>query len=68
MYGGHQDSPKLDPRPDEIIRDRDRCKQCNGKKTIVDRKVLHVHVDKGVRSGTRVDFKGEGDQAWLRLR
>ena len=29
----------------------------------VDRKVLHVHVDKGVKSGTRVEFRGEGDQA-----
>jgi len=47
----------------ETIKDKDRCKQCNGKKTVVDRKVLHVHVDKGVRSGTRVEFKGEGDQA-----
>lgn len=47
----------------EIIKDKDRCKQCSGKKTIVDRKVLHVHVDKGVRSGTKVEFRGEGDQA-----
>jgi len=47
----------------EIIREKDRCKQCSGKKTIVDRKVLHVHVDKGVRSGTKVEFRGEGDQA-----
>ncbi|KAH7162756.1 DnaJ domain-containing protein [Dactylonectria estremocensis] len=47
----------------EIIKEKDRCKQCNGKKTIVDRKVLHVHVDKGVRSGTKVEFRGEGDQA-----
>ncbi|KAK5001003.1 Type I HSP40 co-chaperone [Elasticomyces elasticus] len=46
----------------EIIRDRDRCKQCNGKKTIIERKVLHVHVDKGVQSGTKIDFAGEGDQ------
>ncbi|KAI9845821.1 MAG: Type I HSP40 co-chaperone [Sclerophora amabilis] len=46
----------------EIIRDKDRCKQCNGKKTVVERKVLHVHVDKGVRSGTKIDFRGEGDQ------
>jgi DnaJ homolog subfamily A member 2 len=47
----------------EIIKDKDRCKQCNGKKTVVDRKVLHVHVDRGVKSGTKVEFRGEGDQA-----
>ncbi|KAK5990375.1 Mitochondrial protein import protein mas5 [Cladobotryum mycophilum] len=47
----------------EIIKDKDRCKVCNGKKTTVDRKVLHVHVDRGVRSGTKVEFRGEGDQA-----
>jgi len=46
----------------EIIRDRDRCKQCNGKKTIIERKVLQVHVDRGVRSGTKIEFRGEGDQ------
>ena len=46
----------------EIIRDKDRCKQCHGKKTIVERKVLHVHVDKGVRSGHKIDFREEGDQ------
>ncbi|OCK93605.1 chaperone protein dnaJ [Cenococcum geophilum 1.58] len=46
----------------EIIRDRDRCKQCNGKKTIIERKVLHVHVDRGVKSGTKIEFRGEGDQ------
>ncbi|WPH02499.1 Hypothetical protein R9X50_00536400 [Acrodontium crateriforme] len=46
----------------ESIRDKDRCKQCNGKKTVIERKVLHVHVDKGVQSGTKIDFRGEGDQ------
>lgn len=46
----------------ETIREKDKCKQCNGKKTIVERKVLHVHVDKGVQSGTKIDFRGEGDQ------
>jgi len=46
----------------EIIREKDRCKGCNGKKTIVERKVLHVHVDKGVRSGHKIEFRGEGDQ------
>lgn len=47
----------------EMIKEKDRCKQCNGKKTVVDRKVLHVHVDRGVKSGTKVEFRGEGDQA-----
>ena len=46
----------------EIIRDKDRCKRCNGKKTVVERKVLHVHVDKGVKDGHKVEFRGEGDQ------
>ncbi|KAJ9298170.1 hypothetical protein DTO271G3_3775 [Paecilomyces variotii] len=46
----------------EIIRERDRCKRCNGKKTIVERKVLHVHVDKGVKPGHKIEFRGEGDQ------
>ncbi|KAL9014144.1 MAG: hypothetical protein Q9173_001200 [Seirophora scorigena] len=47
----------------EIIRDKDRCKRCVGKKTVIERKVLHVHVDKGVKSGHKVDFRGEGDQS-----
>lgn len=46
----------------ETIRDKDRCKKCMGKKTIVERKVLHVHVDRGVKSGHKIDFRGEGDQ------
>ncbi|RDW85023.1 hypothetical protein BP6252_02613 [Coleophoma cylindrospora] len=46
----------------EIIREKDKCKACNGKKTTVERKVLHVHVDRGVRSGHKIDFRGEGDQ------
>ncbi|KAF7128209.1 hypothetical protein CNMCM5793_002751 [Aspergillus hiratsukae] len=46
----------------EIIREKDRCKRCNGKKTVVERKVLHVHVDKGVKNGHKIEFRGEGDQ------
>lgn len=47
----------------EIIREKDRCKRCGGKKTVIERKVLHVHVDKGVKSGHKIDFPGEGDQS-----
>ena len=46
----------------EQVREKDKCKQCSGKKTVIERKVLHVHVDKGVQSGTKIDFRGEGDQ------
>lgn len=46
----------------EIIKDKDRCKACHGKKTTIERKVLKVHVDRGVKSGTKIEFRGEGDQ------
>jgi len=47
----------------EIIREKDRCKKCSGKKTVVERKVLQLHVDKGVKNGHKIDLRGEGDQA-----
>ena len=46
----------------DMVRERDKCKQCNFKKTIVERKILHVHIDRGVKSGHRIEFRGEGDQ------
>ncbi|KAI9894697.1 MAG: Type I HSP40 co-chaperone [Vezdaea aestivalis] len=46
----------------EIMKEKDKCKNCLGKKTIIERKVLHVHVDRGVRTGHKIDFRGEGDQ------
>ncbi|XP_043266801.1 dnaJ homolog subfamily A member 1 [Venturia canescens] len=46
----------------ERINARDRCKHCNGKKTVRDRKILEVHVDKGMMDGQRIQFSGEGDQ------
>lgn len=46
----------------EIIRDKDRCKHCHGKKTVQERKVLHVPVDKGMQDGQKITFSGEGDQ------
>lgn len=46
----------------EIIAAKDRCKNCQGKKTIRDRKILDVHVEKGMRDGQKITFSGEGDQ------
>ncbi|RKP11599.1 DnaJ domain-containing protein, partial [Piptocephalis cylindrospora] len=47
----------------EIINQKDRCKDCLGKKVISERKVLEVHVDKGMKGGQRITFTGEADQA-----
>lgn len=46
----------------EIIPAKDRCKICSGKKTVRERKILEVHVEKGMRDGQKIVFSGEGDQ------
>lgn len=46
----------------EIFNDADKCKTCSGKKVVVESKILEVHVDKGMRDGERITFRGEGDQ------
>jgi len=47
----------------EVIKEKDRCKNCKGKKTESQRKVLEVHIDKGMKDGQKIVFNGEGDQA-----
>ncbi|KTW29275.1 chaperone DnaJ [Pneumocystis carinii B80] len=46
----------------EQIRDKDRCKECKGKKTTSERKVLSVYIDRGMKEGQKIVFSGEGDQ------
>lgn len=46
----------------EIIREKDRCRQCMGKKVVRERKILDVHIDKGMKDGQKITFSGEGDQ------
>lgn len=46
----------------EKINAKDRCKQCQGKKVVRDRKILEVNVDKGMTDGQKIMFSGEGDQ------
>ncbi|XP_017143094.1 dnaJ homolog subfamily A member 4 [Drosophila miranda] len=45
----------------EVIQEKDRCKNCNGRKTVRERKVLEVHIEKGMRDGQKIVFTGEGD-------
>lgn len=47
----------------EIINAKDRCKACHGKKVNNERKVLEVHIDKGMKDSQHVTFPGEADQA-----
>lgn len=47
----------------EIIDEKDKCKNCQGRKTLKDKKILEVHVDKGMKDGQKITFRGESDQA-----
>lgn len=47
----------------EVISERDRCPQCKGNKVSTEKKVLEVHVEKGMQHGERIVFQGEADQA-----
>lgn len=46
----------------EKFNSKDRCKNCNGRKVERKKKVLEVHIDKGMRDGQKITFSGEGDQ------
>eukprot|EP01062_Namystynia_karyoxenos_P013992 TRINITY_DN15031_c0_g1_i1.p1 TRINITY_DN15031_c0_g1~~TRINITY_DN15031_c0_g1_i1.p1 ORF type:complete len:445 (+),score=210.19 TRINITY_DN15031_c0_g1_i1:99-1337(+) len=39
-----------------------KCPECRGKRVVKDRKVLEVHIEKGMKRGDVVTFEGEGDQ------
>lgn len=47
----------------EIINQKDKCKTCNGRKTVQEKKMLEVHIDKGMKGGQHITFSGESDQA-----
>lgn len=45
----------------EIIPQKDRCKNCEGKKIVREKKIIEVHIDKGMEDGQKIPFNGEGD-------
>lgn len=46
----------------EVINAKDRCKKCEGRKVNREKKILEVHIDKGMKDGQQIRFTGEGDQ------
>ncbi|ORX90055.1 dnaJ-like protein subfamily A member 2-like protein [Basidiobolus meristosporus CBS 931.73] len=46
----------------EIIKEKDRCKKCKGKKVTNERKILEAFIDKGMKDGQKIVVKGEADQ------
>jgi len=46
----------------ERLSPSDRCKNCAGKRIIKDRKLVQIHVDKGMQDGEKITLAGEGDQ------
>ncbi|XP_040189715.1 dnaJ homolog subfamily A member 1-like [Rana temporaria] len=47
----------------ECIRGRDQCRYCDGRKVVREKKILTVHIDKGMKDKQKMIFHGEGDQA-----
>eukprot|EP01090_Pellita_catalonica_P022155 TRINITY_DN84_c0_g1_i1.p1 TRINITY_DN84_c0_g1~~TRINITY_DN84_c0_g1_i1.p1 ORF type:complete len:393 (+),score=70.97 TRINITY_DN84_c0_g1_i1:140-1318(+) len=46
----------------QVIKEKDRCKKCKGRKVVQEKKVLEVFVDKGMKHKQKIVFRGEGDQ------
>lgn len=47
----------------EVINPKDRCINCKGKKVMPEKKLLEVHIDRGMRGGQTITFHGESDQS-----
>ncbi|KAH9537002.1 hypothetical protein CY35_16G029500 [Sphagnum magellanicum] len=47
----------------EVIHEKDKCPQCKGRKVMQDKKMLEVHIEKGMQNGQKITFQGEADEA-----
>lgn len=46
----------------QVMNEKDKCKACKAEKTLPEEKILEVVIEKGMKHGDKVKFKGEGDQ------
>ena len=47
----------------EIISEKDKCSSCKGSKVVQEKKVLEVHVEKGMQHDQKIVFQGQADEA-----
>lgn len=47
----------------EVISEKDKCPQCKGNKVSQEKRVLEVHVEKGMQHGQKIVFEGQADEA-----
>ncbi|KAM3919051.1 dnaJ homolog subfamily A member 1-like [Leptodactylus fuscus] len=45
-----------------IIETEDQCRNCKGRMMVKEKKILTVHIDKGMKDRHKLVFRGEGDQ------
>ena len=45
-----------------LIKEKDKCTSCKGKKTTIQKKQLDLDMEKGIYDGKRIIFKGEADE------
>jgi DnaJ family protein A protein 2 len=47
----------------QVISEKDKCGQCRGAKVVQEKKVLEVHIEKGMVNNQKIVFQGEADEA-----
>mmetsp|Transcript_31585 Transcript_31585/g.72597 ORF Transcript_31585/g.72597 Transcript_31585/m.72597 type:complete len:372 (-) Transcript_31585:124-1239(-) len=45
-----------------VIKDKDRCQTCRGNKVTEEKRILEVNVEKGMKHGQKIYFRGEADE------
>lgn len=46
----------------EIVDEKNKCKFCDGKKVVKDKKIIDVEIDKGAPNNQQYVFHGEADE------
>ncbi|KAJ6337979.1 hypothetical protein OIU76_007621 [Salix suchowensis] len=47
----------------ELISEKDKCPHCRGNKVTQEKRVLEVHVERGMQHGQKIVFEGQADEA-----